>query len=160
MEKPRILCVDDQREVLRALRNDLEELGRTFTLVECESAPEAEEVLDEIDAEGERVGVIVCDHVMPEKSGVDFLAGVEEDARFAHTRKLLLTGLATHRDTIRAINQAGIDRYIEKPWEVGELVAAVRRLMTEYVVQAGMEYEAFMEALDQQVLYEELRKRV
>ena len=36
----------------------------------------------------------------------------------------------------------------------------VRRLMTGYVVQAGIEYEAFMEALDQQVLYEELRKRV
>jgi len=160
METPSILCVDDQPEVLHSLRNDLELFSEAFGLFECESAAEGWELLEEIDAEGGGVGVIVCDHVMPEKSGVDFLGEVEEDARFVHTKKVLLTGLATHQDAIQAINRANLDCYIEKPWNPEELISSVRRLMTESIVQAGVEYESLMHVLDQQVIYRELRKRV
>ena len=160
METPSILCVDDPPEVLHTLRNDLELFAGPFGLFECESAAEGWELLEEIDAEDGGVGVIVCDHVMPEKSGVDFLGEVEEDARFTHTKKMLLTGLATHQDAIQAINRAGLDCYIEKPWDPEQLIGSVRKLMTEFIVQAGVEYQSLMEVLDQQVLYRELRKRV
>jgi two-component system chemotaxis response regulator CheY len=35
---------------------------------------------------------------------------------FKETRKILLTGQANHADTIRAVNEAHIDNYFEKPW--------------------------------------------
>ena len=152
-----VLCVDDQREILAALRNDLSSLP--FALDTCESAAEAQELLDEIDAEGGHVAVIVCDHVMPEKSGVDWMAELNADERFPHTRKLLLTGLATHRDTIHAINEADIDMYLEKPWDADILRAAVRRMATEYVFAAGLDHMEIIRELDQEVLYRELKKR-
>ena len=42
MKKLNILCVDDQREVLAAIKKDLEIFTPAFTINDCESAAEAE----------------------------------------------------------------------------------------------------------------------
>lgn len=152
-----IICVDDQREVLNVLLNDLTALP--FTVEGCESASEAWEVMDDLDAQGGYLALIICDQVMPEQSGVDFLAEVVADDRFLHTRKLLLTGLATHADTIRAINESQIDMYIEKPWDVVTLLDHIQRLVTKFVIAAGIDYRDMMEALHAETLYKELHKK-
>lgn len=152
-----IVCVDDQRDVLAALRKDLTFFESAFEIIDCESAAEAAEVMDEIDANGDYVALLICDHVMPEQTGVDFLVEVQADLRFTHTRKLLLTGLATHADTIQAINQAGVDYYIEKPWEPERLVAVVKTLVTAFILRVGISYQTLLPYLDQQALYKALR---
>ena len=159
MPELNIICVDDQRDVLAALRKDLAVFEEAFELIDGESAADASEVMDEIDAAGGYVALLICDHVMPEKTGVDFLTEVHHDLRFIHTRKLLLTGLATHEDTIEAINQADIDYYVEKPWNPDRLVAAVKTLVTTFILRAGLAYQALLPHLDQHVLYKELRDR-
>jgi two-component system chemotaxis response regulator CheY len=152
-----IICVDDQREVLAALQNDLSVLP--FVVEGCESAEEAWEVMEDLDASGEFVALIVCDQVMPDKNGVDFLSEVATDDRFLHTRKMLLTGLATHRDTIRAINESNIDMYIEKPWDVESLLDHICRLVTEFVVSARLDYASMIDVLHSETLYKALRKK-
>ena len=159
MEKPEIICVDDEREVLAALKRDLAGFKDYCNLTYCESAEEAQEVLEDLDAEGKPVALIVCDHIMPGKNGVDFLIELNKDSRFARTKKLLLTGLATQQDTIQAINQAQLDRYIEKPWAAESLIQVMKVLLTEFVVGAGMDYSDAMEILDQQTLYKFLRRQ-
>lgn len=158
MEKIYILCVEDIREVLNAILQDLEPLGAYFILEGCESALEAGDLLEEIDANGDFVGLFVCDHVMPEKSGVEFLTEVNRDSRFKNSKKLLLTGLATHQDTIEAINKAGIDRYIEKPWDAEMLVQQARELLTRFILDEGLLYEKYLPILDAQVLLDRIRK--
>lgn len=160
MKKPDIVCVDDQREILAALKRDLAILERYFSIIVCESATEAHQVIEEIDAEGGHLALIICDQVMPGKNGVDFLIDVNEDARFAGTKKILLTGLATHQDTIVAINRAAIDQYVEKPWESEDLLDAIKVLLTRYLVGSGMDYQTFLPVLDQPTLYKELGTRV
>ena len=157
MEKINMMCIDDQRGVLMALRKDLGFFKDACTIIVCESADEAAEVLDEIDTAGEHLAVIICDHLMPGKSGVDFLIELNGDARFPKTKKLLLTGLATHQDTIVAINEAQIDRYIEKPWDKESLIQTVKVLLTLYLLQSGSDYKLYLKILDQQTLYRELR---
>ncbi|MGA1196744.1 MAG: response regulator, partial [Candidatus Latescibacterota bacterium] len=132
-----IICVDDQREVLAALQNDLSVLP--FVVEGCESAEEAWEVMEDLDASGKFVALIVCDQVMPDKNGVDFLSEVATDDRFLQTRKMLLSGLATLRDRIRAINESNIDMYIEKPWDVESLLDHICRLVTEFVVSSRLD---------------------
>ena len=109
MEKLNIICVDDQREVLSAVLQDLEPLCFWLNIEDCESASEALELMDELDANGEYVALVISDHVMPEKTGVELLTEISADARFTYTKKVLLTGQATHSDTINAINSAGIN---------------------------------------------------
>lgn len=159
MSQITIICVDDQREVLTTVSRDLNSLSAKISIEECESADETLELLDEIDSEGKHVALIISDHVMPGKSGVELLKEIHEDNRFLTTKKILLTGLATHQDTITAINQAGIDRYLEKPWNGDELLKNVKELLTSYIMESGINYEKYMEVLDQPTLLTSLSKR-
>lgn len=152
MEKINIICVDDDREVLESVLRDLDCLTDIVNIDACESAVECLELLEELDANQEYVAVLISDHVMPGKSGVDLLIDVEEDPRFLGTKKLLLTGLATQADTIRAINHAKIDYFLEKVWDPDELLQTVKELLTEFVVEKGLSYSAFVDKLDKRTL--------
>jgi two-component system, chemotaxis family, chemotaxis protein CheY len=159
MQKPSIIIVDDQRDVLTAIRKDLSQLEEFFILEECESANEAMDVLEDMDAEGNMVVLIICDHIMSEQNGVDFLIELKKDNRFKSIKKLLLTGLATHKDTIAAINMACIDRYIEKPWDPVGLIDNVKVLITQYLLHSGVDHQPFLQILDQETLYQEMQNR-
>ncbi len=52
MEKLNIICVDDHREVLSAVLLDLEPLSRWINIEDCESADEALDLMDDLDAQG------------------------------------------------------------------------------------------------------------
>ncbi|MBY7972793.1 response regulator [Vibrio fluvialis] len=158
MEKLNIICVDDQREVLSAVLQDLEPLATWLNIEDCESAYEVLDLMDDLDAQGEHIALIISDHVMPGKTGVDLLTEVAEDSRFKGTKKVLLTGQATHSDTINAINAAGIDRYFEKPWNAKTLVECVRSLVTEYVFERGMDYTEWHDHLDQKIVLKLIRE--
>ncbi len=158
MDKFNIICVDDQREVLSAVLQDLQPLANWLNIEDCESADEAFELMEELDVEGKKIAVLISDHVMPDKSGIELLSEVAADMRFTYTRKILLTGQATHSDTINAINTAGIDNYFEKPWSAEKLVNCVRKLVTEYVFDVGMDYADYQKHLDNEVVLKRLRQ--
>jgi len=157
MEKINIICVDDQREVLSAVLQDLSPLTAFFNIEDCESAIEALEVMDSLDAEGEYIALVISDHVMPEKTGVEFLTEISQERRYHQTKKILLTGQATHQDTIAAINRARVESYFEKPWKSEELLNTATTLITEYIFDSGIEYEPFQAILDHAVVLQRLR---
>jgi len=148
MNKINIICVDDEREVLDSVTRDLDYFSDIFNIEECESAIECLELLEELDLQGEAIAVIISDHVMPGMSGVDLLTEVECDPRFIGTKKLLLTGLATQADTIRAINQAKLDYFLEKVWDPQELLQMVKELVTEFIIEQGIDYKEYQNKLD------------
>jgi len=158
MENIVIVIIEDQREVLEAIAKDLAFFEDAFLIEECDTADEAEEVMENLDAEGHQIALVVSDHIMPGRSGVDFLIELNEDSRFAATKKILLTGLATHSDTINAINNAAIDRYIEKPWDAQRLINYAKSLITEFILEKGLRYDAYMKYLDNEILMKKLHK--
>ncbi len=156
MEKINIICVDDQPEVLCAVLKDLSVLSDIFNLEGCESPSEVLALMDALDADGEHVALLISDHVMPEKTGVQLLSEISHDPRFRHTKKILLTGQATHIDTIDAINHAQIDRYFEKPWQPEPLLKTTQTLITHYVFDAGLDYQDYGSALNTEVILERI----
>ncbi|TRX60600.1 response regulator [Fulvivirga sp. M361] len=159
MDNLYIICVDDQQEVLNALEQDLSLFDEKMNVEVCDSAGEALELMDEIDQQGDFVALIISDQVMPEMTGTTFLAAVRKDSRFHDTRKMLLTGQATHQDTIQAINTGGIVQYVEKPWQKDILLANVKTLLSHFVMTKGLDYQEFIDLLDQEVIYQWLRNR-
>ena len=149
-----VLCLDDQREVLNAMIEDLSELEQHVELESCENAGEAWELIEEIDKAGNYLAVVVSDHIMPGISGVEFLITLRKDPRFEHTKKVLITGLATHQDTIIAINKAHLDNYIEKPWDKAELLKVVKSLLTKFMIESGIDYQKRIEITDPDTLFE------
>ncbi|KAA3659324.1 MAG: response regulator [Calditrichaeota bacterium] len=129
MAKGNIICVDDERQVLAALKKDIVSLEEDYEISECETASEAWDLIEEIHRNSEMVNLIICDHIMPGENGVQFLTRLYKDERFQEIKKILLTGLATHQETIQAINEAHIDLYLEKPWDADDLLNKIKKLL-------------------------------
>ncbi len=158
MDNLTIICIDDQREVLNALTEDLENIETSVRIEACESVDEAWEIIESIDSAGDHLALVITDQVMPENTGVDILKRLHDDPRFSATRKILLTGLATHQDTIEAINASKLDNYVEKPWEKNKLEEIIKQLLTKFILAKGIEYQQYPELIDQNTLFEQLRK--
>ncbi len=156
METINIICVDDQPEVLDSVMRDLRPLTPHVRLEDASSVDECKDLVNQIDADGDHVALIISDQVMPGATGVDLLRAMAADSRFSKTRKVLLTGQASHADTIEAINDGHIDNYVEKPWQPEKLLTIVKRLLTLYVLDAGLETAPLMPVLDQATLLRKL----
>ena len=157
MDKINIICVDDQQEVLDSVMRDLRPLTSYVRLEEASSVADCMQLIEQIDEDGDHVAIVISDQVMPEETGTELLGKIATDRRFGKTRKVLLTGQATHADTINAINDGHIDNYIEKPWQPEKLLAVVKRLLTLYVIDAGIDHTEYMPVLDSATLFSKLR---
>ncbi|GAL29492.1 response regulator [Vibrio variabilis] len=98
-----ILCVDDEREVLDSVLQDLDDFEEHFIIEGAESVDEARSVIADHAREGAKLALILCDHIMPEQTGVSFLIELSEDEELKACRKVLLTGQAGHEDTIERL---------------------------------------------------------
>ncbi|MGB4635265.1 MAG: response regulator [Arcanobacterium sp.] len=152
-----ILILEDEPEVRAALERDLIEFARTVRLEPAEDVEDAREVVEEIAAEGDELALALCDHRLPGTTGVEFLVEMMDDDRTAYTRKVLVTGQADLTDTIRAVNEAGLDHYIAKPWDADDLRAVVRDMLTTYVEETGLNPLPYMAVLEQDRTMEMVR---
>ncbi len=143
-----VLVVEDEAEVRDAVVRDLADLGGAIRVDEAESFDDAEDAIREVHEAGDHLGVVVADHRLPGRTGVDLLVSLHDDARFPATRKVLLTGQAGHDDTIRAINGADLDHYLAKPWDPDELRAVVRDRLSDHVIDAGLDPLPWLADLD------------
>jgi len=157
MSKIYIVCIEDEHEVRDAIVKDVEVLEPKFPIEATSSAEEALELIGTIYDEGNEVGLILCDHVLPGIQGVELLIELAQNPETADTKKVLITGQAGHQDTIRAINEADIDYYIAKPWTKEQLLSVCRRELTEYVIDTEKNLLDFMSVLNADDLSEAMR---
>ena len=116
--KPKLLCVDDEREILSALQRSLRQ--KADRILTATSGEEGLALLEEY-----APGVIVSDMRMPGMNGTEFLNRVLEFA--PHAFRILLTGHADMEAAISAINKGEIHRYLHKPWDADELGHAIEQ---------------------------------
>ena len=145
-----ILILEDEAEVRAALERDLLPFADVVRLEVASSADEAWEVIDELSDDGDVLALALCDHRMPGTTGVEFLVQMAHDPRTAATRKVLVTGQAQLEDTVHAVNEADLDYYIAKPWDVENLHSVVRAMLTDYVEALDIDPLPYFEVLDQQ----------
>jgi response regulator RpfG family c-di-GMP phosphodiesterase len=104
----RVLLVDDEPNVISALRRSLR--GRGFEIATAANGDEALALLQR-----EPVDAIVCDMRMPGMSGADVLKASLDLAPDAV--RVLLTGYADIGSAVQAVNEGEIFRYLAKPWD-------------------------------------------
>jgi diguanylate cyclase (GGDEF)-like protein len=129
--KEHIICVDDEEGILTALRQQLgHRFGNECEISVAQSAQDALELVQELQRENEPVAVIIADQIMPGMKGVELL---EEVHRLSPaTTKVLLTGQAGLDAVVAAINRAGLNRYISKPWDEPDLRLTVENLLRTF----------------------------
>lgn len=68
--------------------------------------------------------LIISDFLMPDMNGLEFLT--EANKLYPEVSKILLTGYADKENAIKAINEVGLYRYIEKPWDNDDLIINIK----------------------------------
>jgi len=120
---------------------------------------DARQVVQECAANGDRIGLILCDHLLPGTLGADLLVEFKDQAETSPARKVLVTGQAGLQDTIKAVNDADLDHYIAKPWTLEGLQTVVRKYLTDYVIERVDDLLPFVSTLDGARLLESIRLR-
>lgn len=113
-----ILIVDDEENILRALKRLLSE--ENFDVLTASSGENALELL----RRNPDVTIIISDQRMPGLSGVEMFEQAKKIA--PDSIRILLTGYADIKASIDAINIGGAYRYITKPWNDDELVQIIK----------------------------------
>jgi two-component system chemotaxis response regulator CheY len=147
MRELSIIIVDDQPEVGQALSRDLAHLAHTQIFV-ANSASEARDAIEDLILHDQAIAVLLVDCVMPGESGVELLRSLSTNRSLNNTRRVMVTGQATQSDTIAAINDGHLGRYVEKPWQAEALVHLVREELTRYVIAVGEAPLPYGETLD------------
>ncbi|MDQ3854904.1 MAG: FAD-dependent oxidoreductase [Chloroflexota bacterium] len=118
-DKPIILTVDDDSEVLQAIARDLRHgFGERFRVIRAESGDRALAILRQLKLADESVALMLVDQRMPGLTGVELLAAAMP--LFPDAKKALLTAYADTDAAIAAINEIRLDHYLVKPWDPPE----------------------------------------
>lgn len=140
IENRKILYVDDEPELLRSLTSLLRK--QKLTLVTLQDSNKIEEVLE---ANGQ-FALVLSDQRMPGYDGVKVLETVKK--KFPESIRVLVTGYSDYKDTIRAINESGINSYISKPWNDDDLLKNINDWIEQYNLRVQNKF--LLNALDEE----------
>ena len=109
--RPRVLFVDDERRVLNSMRIMFRKDYETFF---ADNGPDALGII-----KSQEIDVIVCDHRMPQMTGVEVLARARRLS--PRSVRILLTGYADLNAVEGSINESEVFRFLTKPCAPDEL---------------------------------------
>ena len=118
MTGPRVLVVDDEQQILRALRASLRGAG-----YEVETADSAESALTA--AALRPPEAVILDLVLPDGTGVDVC---RELRAWSSAPVIVLSAVGEERQKVAALD-AGADDYVTKPVGIDELLARLRAVL-------------------------------
>jgi len=155
----KILCVDDEKNVLRALERLF--MDDDYEILTATNGAEALVVLGE---QKGGVQLVISDYRMPGMDGVEFLKQVNE--RWPASIRIVLSGYADTASVVDAINEGQIYKFIPKPWNDDELKGTIAKALEVYFLRQRNErlsdelMEAYLrlEAINSN-LEEEVRSR-
>ncbi|MFA6174546.1 MAG: response regulator [Kiritimatiellales bacterium] len=124
-EKDAVLIIDDDAFMLKILHRVFQ---KEYTLYQAGSAEEAVEVL-----RGRHVKAILCDHILPGQSGLDFLVALKQ--RNPQIKSVLFSAALETGQFIKAINEGQVFRFVKKPASPADIQQAVREAVRQYDIE-------------------------
>jgi CheY-like chemotaxis protein len=118
-EIPRVLIVDDQRDIMRLIHASLDSLGHELEIVE---APSGEEAL--LEATRQRIDLLVSDYRLPGITGVELMSKMR--ARHPDIKAILITAM-TDKHTREEMRLAGATALFDKPIPLADFLDVVER---------------------------------
>ena len=126
-----ILIVDDEIQIIRALKRALHSTG--YEILEATGPEAAMNILDNT-----RPDIIICDYNMPGMCGIDVLKYAKKV--LPNTFRVLMTGYSDLSIAVAAINEGSIYYYIAKPWKNDELTSMLQNIILKMRNQQEQSY--------------------
>lgn len=123
-EQIRILCVDDEKNVLNAMQRSF--LDEGYEILTASSGEEGLSVL----RRSPPVQVVISDYKMPEMSGVEFLREVRR--HWPDISRIVLTAYSDITIVIASINEGQVHHFLLKPWTANDLKTAISNALERY----------------------------
>ena len=120
MNQHTILIVDDEEKIVKSLTRILIDDGYTIL-----GALSGEEGLSKL--KNHEVELVISDQKMPGMSGLEFLKKVQLD--YPHILTIMLTAHGDLETAMEAINEAGVYKFILKPWNEADLRLTIKRAL-------------------------------
>lgn len=120
LDKPVILLVDDNEEILEFISGNLSE---NYIVVEALNGQEAIKVLQE-----GSVQLVITDVMMPVMDGFELCRTIKSNFEYSHIPVIMLTAKNTLQSKIEGI-EMGADAYIEKPFSPKYLQVQIASLL-------------------------------
>jgi response regulator RpfG family c-di-GMP phosphodiesterase len=118
-EQPvQILCVDDEENILKALRRVFR--SQPYRILMATNGVQGLELLRNT----ENIRLILSDQRMPDMTGSAFLTAAK--ALAPHIPRIILTGFTDKKSAEDAVSEGVAFRVLMKPWEDAELLQAVK----------------------------------
>jgi thioredoxin reductase (NADPH) len=115
VNKPVMLVVDDDPQVLAAVRRDLRSKYKDeYTIMGASSGEEAVTTIRDLKARGDSLAIVITDQRMPGIQGGEVLTRTLE--LYPVARRVLLTAYSDVKAAVTAINEAHVHHYLQKPW--------------------------------------------
>jgi PleD family two-component response regulator len=132
MNKPVIICIDDEPTVIESLKIELKKaVGNECIIETAEGGKDALELVNELLAQGSEVAVVLSDYIMPDIKGDEVLSKIHTLS--PNTLKIMLTGQASLEAVGKAIQNARLYRYIAKPWQPEDLKLTIIEAVHSYL---------------------------
>jgi len=120
LEKEKILIVDDDADLRRFIRNELENHYEVFEAVDGEDGRrQAAEMIPDL---------ILCDIEMPKMGGIELCTQLKQDELTQMVPIILLTGRSREGAELEGL-AVGVDDYITKPFEARVLKSRIKNLL-------------------------------
>lgn len=132
-----IVVVDDETMVTKTIST----LLRLEGLKNCACFNDPKDAL--LYLENNDAELIISDFIMPNMNGIEFLSCAKNIEKHADTTQILLTGYADKENAIKAINEVGIFKYIEKPWNNDDLVLNIKNGIERTVLKRQLKQKIY-----------------
>jgi signal transduction histidine kinase/FixJ family two-component response regulator len=132
MKKSAIILIDDDITVLESLEMEIASIidSKKYILETCNSGNETIDICQNLMDEGIEIALIICDYLMPGIRGDSLLSILHNS--YPNAIKIMLTGHIDVNSITNAINNAGLFRFIPKPWEKNDFDLAIIEALKHY----------------------------
>ena len=128
-----ILLVDDEEKILKRLGRSLRDEGHE--VVEATTIREAQQQLSQ-----RTFDLMVVDNVMPGMTGLDFIRELAQTMPPAEKPQMVMMTAHGSTQLVREAFKLGVEDFLEKPFEVDELLALARRAVKSLRLQTERQY--------------------
>jgi DNA-binding response OmpR family regulator len=121
-EKTRVLCIEDEAEMIELTRLVLEREG--FEVLGAVGGSQGLEIIKK-----EKPDLVLLDLMMPDIDGWEVYRQMKADDELARIPVIVVTAKAQSIDKVLGLQVAKVDDYITKPFGPKELLESIRRIL-------------------------------
>ncbi|MEK8015399.1 MAG: response regulator [Candidatus Parabeggiatoa sp.] len=134
LNKPVILCVDDEQTVLESLKIELKRtFGDQYLIETAESSKEALELVKQLIDDNYELPVVISDYIMHDMKGDELLTRIH--AISPATAKVMLTGQASPETVENTLQQLKLYRFLKKPWQPEDIIFTLSEAIKSYFLE-------------------------